>query len=98
MYICKQSALKIWQEQNGTLEKSQNRATNIMQAKFCGAGFVPLEVVRMTRPGLPDGKFWNQKSKFGLIWEGFGVINVDIFNGHLDYFKAIWYVHLMGIW
>jgi hypothetical protein len=41
-------------------------------------------------PGLPDGLFSNQKSKFGLILVGLRLENVDIFNGHLKYFTDIW--------
>jgi hypothetical protein len=41
-------------------------------------------------PGLPDGLFSNQKSQFGSILEGLRFENVDIFYGHLEYFKDIW--------
>jgi hypothetical protein len=42
-------------------------------------------------PGLPDGRFSNQKSKFGSFLEGPTVEDVGIFYGHLVYFTAIWY-------
>jgi hypothetical protein len=42
-------------------------------------------------PGLPDGLFLNQKSKFGYILEGLGMENV-IFYDHLEYFMAISYI------
>jgi hypothetical protein len=35
------------------------------------------------KPGLPDGIFANQKSKFCNIFEGFGIENVGIFFNHL---------------
>jgi hypothetical protein len=35
-----------------------------------------------TQTGLPD-VFLNQKSQFGLIFEGLGMKNVAIFYGHL---------------
>jgi hypothetical protein len=44
------------------------------------------------RPGLPDGLFLNQKSKFGLILEGLAIEDVGIFYGRLVYFTAIWYL------
>jgi hypothetical protein len=37
--------------------------------------------------GLPDGLFSNQKSQFGKILDGLRLENVDIFNGHLEYFR-----------
>jgi hypothetical protein len=37
-------------------------------------------------PGLPDGIFSNQKSKFEKILEGLGMENVDLFFCHLDFF------------
>jgi hypothetical protein len=39
---------------------------------------------------MPDGLFSNQKSQFGQIIEGLRLKNVDIFYGHLEYFKEIW--------
>jgi hypothetical protein len=39
--------------------------------------------------GLPDGLFSNRKSQFGLILEGLGMENVDIFYDHLANFTAI---------
>jgi hypothetical protein len=41
-------------------------------------------------PGLPDGFVSNQKYQFGQILEGLTLENVDIFNGHLEYFTDIW--------
>jgi hypothetical protein len=45
---------------------------------------------------LPDGIFLNQKSKFGLNFEGLGMekswvyyMAIGIYNGHLVYFMAI---------
>jgi hypothetical protein len=42
------------------------------------------------KPGLPDGLFSNQKSKFGYIWEGLAMEDVGIFYGLLSYFMEIW--------
>jgi hypothetical protein len=39
-------------------------------------------------PGLPDGKFSNQKYQFGKILEGFGMKKVGIFYEHLEYCMA----------
>jgi hypothetical protein len=59
------------------------------------------------KPGLPDGIFSNQKSKFAQFLEGlamedagyilwtFGLCIVQpfsIFCGHLVYFMVIWYI------
>jgi hypothetical protein len=41
----------------------------------------------MLAPGLPDGFFSNQ---FGQILERLRWENVDIFHGHLEYFRNIW--------
>jgi hypothetical protein len=41
-------------------------------------------------PGLPDGKFSNQKSQFGQISLCLAKKEVGIFYGHLVYFTAIW--------
>jgi hypothetical protein len=38
---------------------------------------------------LPDGRFSDQKSQFGYILEKKMYV---IFYGHLEYFKAIWYI------
>jgi hypothetical protein len=38
---------------------------------------------------LPDGLFSNQKSQFGKNFQGLGLENVDIFDGHLEYFMDI---------
>jgi hypothetical protein len=46
------------------------------------------------QPGLPDGLFSNQKSKFGCILEGFGMENVVIFYDHFEYITAISYILL----
>jgi hypothetical protein len=43
-----------------------------------------------TRGGMPDGLFSNKKSQFGQIIEVLRLKNVDIFYGHLEYFKEIW--------
>jgi hypothetical protein len=45
----------------------------------------------VTRPGLPDDLFSNQKSQFGYIWRGLGMETVSIFYDHWGYFLAIWY-------
>jgi hypothetical protein len=45
-----------------------------------------------SEPGLPDGLFSNQKSQFGLNWEGLTLTNVDIFYGDFEYFMDIWYI------
>jgi hypothetical protein len=34
------------------------------------------------QPGLPDGIFFKQKSKFGENLEGFAMENIGIFYGH----------------
>jgi hypothetical protein len=36
--------------------------------------------------------FQTKKSQFGYILEGPGMENVGIFNDHLEYFRAIWYM------
>jgi hypothetical protein len=43
-------------------------------------------------PGLPDGLFTSQKSRFGQILEGLRMKNAGIFYGHLEYFTVIWYI------
>jgi hypothetical protein len=43
-------------------------------------------------PGLPDGLFLNQKSKFGDILEGLGMENVVKLYDHFEYFTAMWYI------
>jgi hypothetical protein len=40
-------------------------------------------------PGLPDGLFSNQKSRFGKNFEGLTWENVDIFYGHSDFLADI---------
>jgi hypothetical protein len=58
----------------------------------------------LSEPGLPDGIFSNQKSKFGSILEGIAMEAVGIFHGHVVYFKAVWYIcwpfgiFYIGIW
>jgi hypothetical protein len=45
-----------------------------------------------SKAGLPDGIFSNQKSRFGLIFEGLEMENVETFGthyGHLVYFMAL---------
>jgi hypothetical protein len=39
--------------------------------------------------GLPDGLFSDQKSQFGKIFQGLRLKNVDILQGHLEYFTDI---------
>jgi hypothetical protein len=41
---------------------------------------------------LPDVIFLNQKSQFGNILEGFGMVKVGIFYGHLEYIRILWYI------
>jgi hypothetical protein len=41
---------------------------------------------------LPDGLLSNQKSKFGLILEGFAMQDVGIFYGHLVHFTVFCYI------
>jgi hypothetical protein len=36
--------------------------------------------------------FSNPKSQFGQIMEGLRLEDVEIFYGHLEYFRAIWYI------
>jgi hypothetical protein len=52
---------------------------------------------KMERPGLPDGSFSNQKSRFGLILCGLRLESVYIFYIHLGYFMEIW-GFCMAIW
>jgi hypothetical protein len=59
----------------------------VMPMYRAGARFCYLSVA-----GLQDGIFSNQKSLFGYILEIFGIGNVGIFCGHLEYFSTIWYV------
>jgi hypothetical protein len=58
---------------------------------------------RSDRPGLPDGMFSNQKSKFGQILDGIGMEKVGKLVGHLEYNTDIWYIlcpfgNLVAIW
>jgi hypothetical protein len=48
------------------------------------------------QPGLPDGLFSNQKSKFGENLEGLAMEDVGIFYGHLAPFMAFCYI--LDIW
>jgi hypothetical protein len=41
---------------------------------------------------LPDGLFSYQKSQFGYVFVGLGMINIGILYDPLEYFKAIWYI------
>jgi hypothetical protein len=50
-----------------------------------------------TRPGLPDGLFSNQKSKFGEIFGDLAMEDVGIFYGHLVRFTAFCYI-LWSFW
>jgi hypothetical protein len=34
--------------------------------------------------------FQTQNPKLGKFWRGLRMENVDIFNGHLEYFTVIW--------
>jgi hypothetical protein len=43
-------------------------------------------------PGLPDGLFSNQKSKFREILEGLVMEDVGIFYGHLVHFTVFCYI------
>jgi hypothetical protein len=45
----------------------------------------------ISRAGLPDGLFSNQKSRLGKNLEGLGIENVVTFYDHLEYFTAIWH-------
>jgi hypothetical protein len=47
---------------------------------------------RLRKPGLPDGIFSNQKSKFGQISEGLVMEDVGMFSVHLVYFSAICHI------
>jgi hypothetical protein len=49
-------------------------------------------VTNVSKPGLPDGIFSNQKSQFGQILEGLAMENVSLFCGHFINFPAIWYI------
>jgi hypothetical protein len=42
-------------------------------------------------PGLPDGIFSCQKSKFWVFLEGYGMENVGVFYGLLEYVMAHWH-------
>jgi hypothetical protein len=48
--------------------------------------------------GLPDGTFSYQKSQFGQILEGLGMVNVGIVYGLLEYFTVILYIYIVVIW
>jgi hypothetical protein len=48
-------------------------------------------VKTITRPGLPDGLFSNQKSQIWVNFGGLEMVNIGIFLDHLEYFMAIWY-------
>jgi hypothetical protein len=50
-------------------------------------------------PGLPDGPFSNQKSRFWYILEGLALEVVGLLYGHLDYLTAIGYfVYFVTSW
>jgi hypothetical protein len=43
------------------------------------------------KAGLPDGIFSDQKSQFGLTFDGLEHEKVGIFYGYLEYISAIWH-------
>jgi hypothetical protein len=43
----------------------------------------------VSRPGLPDGIFSNQKNQFGQILEGLAKEDVGIFCGHFVIFTSL---------
>jgi hypothetical protein len=47
-------------------------------------------------PGLPDGVFSHQKSRFGYISESLGMKKVGILYGHLEYIVAILHIKRIG--
>jgi hypothetical protein len=51
-----------------------------------------LDLFLKNSPGLPDGFFSKQKSKFGQILEGLRWEILYIFWSYLEYFMTIWYI------
>jgi hypothetical protein len=54
--------------------------------------------VATSQAWLPDGIFSNQKSQFGLILEGIGMVNVGILYDHMEYILYSPLVYFMAIW
>jgi hypothetical protein len=48
--------------------------------------YIQIDISRIWQPGLPDGLFSTQKSRFGYILESLRLENVDIFYGHFGIF------------
>jgi hypothetical protein len=46
----------------------------------------------MVEQGCQMAYFQNEKSQFGQFLGGLAMEDVGIFNGHLVYFTAIWYI------
>jgi hypothetical protein len=59
--------------------------------RFYIANLKYLDISRRWWPGLPDGIFSNQKSRFGLILEGLAIDDVGILYGH-SVFYGYWYI------
>jgi hypothetical protein len=82
--------------------------------KTFGWAAAPLKIdprqIAADGPGLPDGIFSNQNTKFGYILECLAMKDAGKFYGHLEYLTVIWYilwqfgisygnlVYLMAIW
>jgi hypothetical protein len=65
----------------GSLAPSSSRGGDLITT--------PLSIF-VSVPGLPDRIFSDQKFQFVYILECFGMENVGIFYGNLEYFTAIW--------
>jgi hypothetical protein len=63
----------------------------------CIQSFATFPSLDRKTPGLPDGIFSHQKSRF---WVYFGMKNAGIVYGRWDYFTVIWdiYGHLVTLW
>jgi hypothetical protein len=54
--------------------------------------------IKGTRPGLPDGIFSNQNTRFGQVLVGLAKQNFGIFMNIWVYFTALWYTYIVVIW
>jgi hypothetical protein len=61
---------------------------NCFEFLFTGSKWL----VTRSDPGLPDGLFSNQKSRFGLIWECLAIKDGGKFYGHSVYLTVISYI------
>jgi hypothetical protein len=77
-------------------ERGRRRKKNFLKGNFSfkekGKFFCWWNFTRNEEPGLPDGLFSNQKSKFGQILDGLPMEDVGIFYWHLVHFTVFGYI------